>query len=101
MAVLGLGCCSGFSLVGGHSLGVVWGCLIVVASRFLAPALEQRLNSCRARAYLLRGMWDLPRSGIKPVSPALMGGFFTTEPPGNLSSCFSNNIKLAVIDIWV
>ena len=27
-------------------------------------------------------MWDLPGPGIKPVSPALAGGFFTTEPPG-------------------
>ena len=27
-------------------------------------------------------MWDLPRSGIEPVFPALAGGFFTTEPPG-------------------
>ena len=27
-------------------------------------------------------MWDLPRPGIEPVSPALAGGFFTTEPPG-------------------
>ena len=25
-------------------------------------------------------MWDLPGSGIEPVSPALAGGFFTTEP---------------------
>jgi len=24
---------------------------------------------------------DLPRPGIKPVSPALAGRFFTTEPP--------------------
>ena len=24
---------------------------------------------------------DLPRSGIKPESPALAGGFFTSEPP--------------------
>jgi len=23
---------------------------------------------------------DLPNSGIKPASPALAGGFFTTEP---------------------
>ena len=30
----------------------------------------------------LVGMWDLPRPGIKPVSPALAGGFVTTEPPG-------------------
>ena len=27
-------------------------------------------------------MWDLPRPGIEPVSPALADGFFTTEPPG-------------------
>ena len=27
-------------------------------------------------------MWDLPGSGIKPVSPALAGEFFTTELPG-------------------
>ena len=27
-------------------------------------------------------MWDLPGSGIKPVSPAVAGGFFTTEPLG-------------------
>ena len=27
-------------------------------------------------------MWDLPKSGIEPVSPALAGRFFTTEPPG-------------------
>ena len=24
---------------------------------------------------------DLPDAGIKPMSPALVGGFFTTEPP--------------------
>ena len=27
-------------------------------------------------------MWDLPRSGVEPVSPALAGRFFTIEPPG-------------------
>ena len=25
---------------------------------------------------------DLPNPGIEPASPALAGGFFTTEPPG-------------------
>ena len=30
---------------------------------------------------MLCGMWDLSRSEIEPVSPALAGGFFTTEPP--------------------
>ena len=27
-------------------------------------------------------MWDLPRPGIQPVSPALASRFFITEPPG-------------------
>ena len=27
-------------------------------------------------------MWDLPRPGLKPVSPALAGRFSTTVPPG-------------------
>ena len=32
-------------------------------------------------------MWDLPRSRIEPVSPALADRFFTTEPPGKSISC--------------
>ena len=31
-------------------------------------------------------MWNLPRSGIEPTSPALAGWLFTTEPPGKLNS---------------
>ena len=27
-------------------------------------------------------MWDLPGPGLEPVSPALVGGFLTTAPPG-------------------
>ena len=27
-------------------------------------------------------MWDLPRPGLEPVSPALAGGLLTTVPPG-------------------
>ena len=27
-------------------------------------------------------MWDLPRPGFEPMSPALAGGFLTTVPPG-------------------
>ena len=30
----------------------------------------------------MRGMWDLSRPGIKPVSPALAGRFLMTVPPG-------------------
>ena len=42
----------------------------------------RRLSSCGSRAQFLRGMWNLPRPGLKPVSPALAGRFSTTAPPG-------------------
>ena len=75
------------------------GLLIAVASRCGAWALGARasvvvargLSSCGARALLLHGMWDLPGPGIKPVSPALAGGFLTTVPPGkSLYDVFEN-----------
>ena len=43
---------------------------------------------CGSRAQLLRGMRDLPRPGLKPVSPALAGRFSTTAPPGKPNSSF-------------
>ena len=49
-----------------------------------SQALEHRLSSCDAWARLLYGLWDLPGSGIEPVTAALSGRFFTTEPPGKL-----------------
>ena len=36
-------------------------------------------------------MWDFPSPGIKSVSPALVGGFFTTEPPGKPCILFSQH----------
>ena len=42
----------------------------------------RRLSSRGSRAQLLRGMWDPPRPGLEPVSPALAGRFSTTVPPG-------------------
>ena len=42
----------------------------------------RRLSNCGSRAQLLRGMWDLLRPGLEPVSPALAGRFSTTAPPG-------------------
>ena len=29
------------------------------------------------------GMWDLPGSGVEPISPALASRFLTAEPQGN------------------
>ena len=39
-------------------------------------------SRCGTQALLLHGMWDLPRPGIKPVSPTLASRFPTTGPTG-------------------
>ena len=46
------------------------------------PPGRRGFSSCGPGASLLHGMWALPGPGIESVSPALGGGFFTTEPPG-------------------
>ena len=75
----------GLSLVaasGGHSSSQCAG-LTVAASLVAEHRLQmRRLSSCGSRAQLLRGMWDLPRPGLEPVSPALAGRFSTTAPLG-------------------
>ena len=43
-----------------------------------APAQELWLMGLVA----LSCVWGPPGPGMEPVSPALAGGFFTTEPPG-------------------
>ena len=82
----------GLSLVvasGGYSLVVVLGLLIVVASlavkhRFwgslTSVAVAPRLYS--TGSVVVYSMWDLPGSGIEPLSPASAGRFLTTRPPG-------------------
>ena len=44
------------------------------------------LSSCGVWTWSPCSMWNLPGSGIKPISPALAGGFLTTGPPGKSSS---------------
>ncbi|XP_066893006.1 alpha-1,3-mannosyl-glycoprotein 4-beta-N-acetylglucosaminyltransferase-like protein MGAT4D [Kogia breviceps] len=39
-------------------------------------------SAAMAHGPSLRGMWDLPRLGHEPVSPASAGGFSTTASPG-------------------
>ena len=86
----------------------VWLCWVFVSVRGLSPAVAsgghsssrcaglspsrplvaehrlqtRRLSNCGSRAESLRGMWDLPKPGPEPVSPALAGGLSTTAPPG-------------------
>ena len=67
----------------------VRGPLTVAASLVAEHRLQTcRLSSCGSRAQLLRGMWDLPRTGLEPVSPALAGRFSTTVPPGKPPKSF-------------
>ena len=57
--------------------------LTIVASLVEEHRLQtRRLSSCGSRAQLLRGMWDPPRPGLEPMSPALAGRLSTTAPPG-------------------
>ena len=46
-------------------------------------------------------MWDRPRPGLEPVSPALAGRFSTTVPPGKpqkslIIVCLTSNLGLTV-----
>ena len=114
--VLSLCCCMGFSrvaAVAGQSLVVVHGPLLLwsrgsgacrlpqlqhAGSVVAAPKLQSTgFSGCGARAQLLHSIWDLPRPGIEPMSPALEGGFFTTEPPGKPLYVFEVEIQLIYI----
>ena len=80
--------CSGFSLQWFCSLwstgSVAYGPCSCDSglSSYGSRALEHKLCNCGTWAYLLHSMWDLPASGIEPVSLALQDGFLTTGPPG-------------------
>ena len=98
LAVLGLRfCATAFSSCGkrGPLFITVRGPLTIVASLVAEHRLQmRRLSSCGSWAQLLRGMWDLPRPGLEPVSPALAGRFSSTAPPGKLSVRFQYRISL-------
>ena len=71
---------------GGHSLGVVCGLLIAVAS-FVA---EHGLQDMWAQQLWGMGLVAPRQPGIQPMSLALAGGFLTTGPPGKSDSSFNN-----------
>ena len=83
---------------GGHSSSrrplfiAARGPLTIAASLVAEHRLQtRRLSNCGSRAQLLRSMWDLPRPGLEPMSPALAGGFSTTAPPGK--PCISSLVR--------
>ena len=86
MAVLGLRFCArAFSSCGkrGPLFIAVPGPITIAASLVAEHRLQtRRLSSCGSQAQSLCGMWDLPKPGREPVSPALAGRLSTTAPPG-------------------
>ena len=86
MAVLGLRFCArAFPSCGerGPLFIAVRGPLTIAAPPVAEHKLQmRRLSSRGSRAQLLLGMWDPPRPGLEPVSPALAGRLSTTAPPG-------------------
>ena len=92
LAALGLRFCArAFSSCGkrGPLLIAVRGPLTIAASPVAEHRLQtHRLSNCGSRAQPLRGMWDLPRPGLEPASPAPAGGLSTTAPPGKPSTHF-------------
>ena len=86
IAVLGLRFCARAPASCGERgplLIVVRGPVTIVASLVVEHGLQtHRLSSCGSRAQLLHGMWDPPRPGLEPLSPALASRLSTTVPPG-------------------
>ena len=97
MAVSGLHFCArAFSSCGkrGPLFIAVRGPLTTAASLAADHRLQtRRLSNCGSRAKLLHGMWDLPRPGLEPLSPALAGRLPTTAPPGKPQYGHFNNIN--------
>ena len=106
LAVLGLRFCArAFSSCGkrGPFFITVHGPLAVAASLVAEHGLQTcRLSSCGSQDQLLRGMWDLPRPGLEPVSPhwqadsqplRLQGGpiLFIVITIFNLTSCLKGD----------
>ena len=100
MAVLGLCFCARASSSCGKRgplFIAVRGPLTISTSLVAEHRLQmRRLSSCGSRAQLLRGMWDLPRPGLEPVSPALAGRLSTTAPPGKPQPCFLKRLLMLI-----
>ena len=90
-------CARAFSSCGewGPLFIAVRGPLTIAASLVAEHKLQTRwLSSCGSRAQLLRGMWDPPRPGLEPVSPALAGRLSTAAPPGKPKKRFLYKLQV-------
>ena len=93
--MLGLGSCTrAFSSCDEQGLVVaaVRGLLTVGVSLAGEHGSRESAQQLRCKASLLRNMWDLPRSGIESMSPALAGRFLTTRLLGKPHSFISEEL---------
>ena len=58
------------------------GVAIPVLQSIGSVIVAHRLSSGGRWVLVALLLWDLPGPGVEPVSPALAGRFFTTEPRG-------------------
>ena len=76
-------CGSGLSCFGARALGEQGSA--VAAHRLGSCDLWTPECGLHSWSGVARGTWNLPRSGMEPVSPALSAGFLSTMPPGKSS----------------
>ena len=103
LAALCLHCCT-WAFPGYREQGLLFvsGCspLIGVASLVAEHGLQGSWVVLTCGLSLLWGMWNLPRLGIEPVSPALAGGFLSNEPPRKPSSLLYVQIVALLPQEW-
>ena len=75
-----------------------------MSNSFVTPGTVA-CQACLSKGFLRQEYWsgllfpspgDLPDPGIKPVSSALSGWFFTTELPGKLDSMFLSSLFVSL-----
>ena len=74
------------------SLLLYTGFSLAVARRDYALVLESW-----AQLFWCMDKWDLPGSGIEPMSSTVTSEFLTTGPPGNSSSCPLSSVSFLLI----
>ena len=75
------------TLVDSRPIDVSWG-----LSSCRSQALKSCLSSCGTWAYLLQGMWNLLRTGIEPMSPALAVDSCRLYHQGSPARAFSSRL---------
>ena len=81
-------------------------CLLLLQSTGFRPwasvVTACGLRSCGVQAQLLHGTWNLPGPGIKPMSPALAGGFLTTKEAHRYSSQLTISLaQFSSLFLWI